>query len=78
VTEDEMTLRDYFAAHALIGVLGARKGFLIDVGTDTAPEWAFQIADKMLAERKRTLAEEALADEDESHTSRPSGGRQDQ
>jgi hypothetical protein len=47
-----MTLRDYFAAKALIGILGARQGFLVDVGTDNAPGWAYRIADKMLEARK--------------------------
>lgn len=47
-----MTLRDYFAGQALIGILGSRQGFLIDVGTEDAPEWAYQVADAMLAARK--------------------------
>lgn len=48
-----MTLRDYFAGQALIGVLSSRNGFLIDVGVESAPGWAFQIADAMLAERDK-------------------------
>jgi hypothetical protein len=50
-----LTLRDWFAGQALIGILGARKGFLVDVGTDSAPGWAYQVADAMLAERVRTM-----------------------
>lgn len=48
-----MSLRDWFAGQALIGILGSRNGFLIDVGCDDAPEWAYQIADAMLAEREK-------------------------
>lgn len=53
VGQSGMTLRDYFAAQALIGILGSRSGgFLVDVGTDNAPGWAYQVADKMLEARK--------------------------
>lgn len=48
-----MSLRDYFAAQALIGILAARNGFLVDVGTTNAAPWAYQIADAMLAEREK-------------------------
>ena len=47
-----MTLRDWFAGQALIGILGSRNGFLVDVGTENAPMWAYQVADAMLAARK--------------------------
>lgn len=47
-----MSLRDYFAGQALIGILGARNGFLVDVGVDNAADWAYQCADKMLAARE--------------------------
>jgi hypothetical protein len=47
-----MSLRDWFAGQALIGILGSRTGFLIDVGTSNAPDWAYQVADAMLAARK--------------------------
>lgn len=46
-----LTLRDYFAGQALIGILGSRHGFLVDVGTENAPGWAYQVADAMLAAR---------------------------
>jgi hypothetical protein len=48
-------LRDYFAGQALIGILGSRHGFLVDVGTDNAPSWAYRVADAMLAERAKAL-----------------------
>jgi hypothetical protein len=53
VGQSGMTLRDYFAGQALIGILGARQGFMVDVGTDNAPTFAYRIADKMLEERKQ-------------------------
>ena len=46
-----MTLRDWFAGQALVGILGSRNGFLVDVGTQTAPDWAYQVADGMIAHR---------------------------
>lgn len=48
-----LSLRDYFAGQALIGILGARHGFLVDVGTSSAPGYAYQVADGMLAERAK-------------------------
>ncbi len=56
------TLRDYFAMAALTGILGSRTGFLIDVGTKNAPQWAYQVADGMLAERLRVVDEYEGAD----------------
>jgi hypothetical protein len=50
-----ISLRDYFAGQALIGILGSRHGFLVDVGTDNAPSWAYRVADAMLAERAKAL-----------------------
>jgi hypothetical protein len=44
---DGMTLRDYFAAAALTGLLSRPKGFL------EAPFWAYDYADAMLAERAK-------------------------
>lgn len=52
--EPGMTLRDYFAAQALIGILGSRQGFLIDVGTENAPVWAYKVADGMLRQRQKS------------------------
>lgn len=46
-----LSLRDWFAGQALVGILGSRNGFLVDVGTQNAPEWAYQVADGMLAHR---------------------------
>jgi hypothetical protein len=46
-----MSLRDWFAGQALIGILGSRHGFLVDVGTESAPDWAYEVADGMLAAR---------------------------
>jgi hypothetical protein len=48
-----ISLRDYFAGQALVGILGSRHGFLVDVGTDNAPSWAYRVADAMLAERTK-------------------------
>lgn len=47
-----MSLRDYFAGQALAGILGSRHGFLVDVGTEQAPKWAYEVAGGMLAARK--------------------------
>lgn len=44
-----MTLRDYFAGQALVGILAAnRTGF-----NDVAAEEAYEAADAMLAEREK-------------------------
>lgn len=43
-----MTLRDYFAAHALQGLLSS----LEDQNFTNYPEWAYQIADDMLVARE--------------------------
>jgi len=48
-----MSLRDYFAGQALIGILSSRIGFLIDAGTENAPGWAYQVADAMIVEREK-------------------------
>jgi hypothetical protein len=53
-----MSLRDYFAAAALPGVITARVTILnADLGTDlnqeSIAEEAFELADAMLAERKK-------------------------
>lgn len=48
-----MTLLDYFAGQAPIGILGSRHGFLIDTGTSSAAPWAYDVAEAMLAERAR-------------------------
>jgi len=46
-----VSLRDYFAGQAMIGMLAARNGFLVDCGIQNVPGWAYQLADAMLAER---------------------------
>lgn len=48
-----LTVRDAFAALAMIGILGSRNGFLVDIGTDNVPGWAYRVADGMLAERAK-------------------------
>ena len=48
-----MSLRDWFAGQAIVGLLGARVGFMVDCGTQTAPGYAYEIADAMLAERSK-------------------------
>lgn len=55
-----MGLRDYFAGQALIGILGARSGFLVDVGVANAGEWAYRAADAMLAAREPAPQEDYM------------------
>lgn len=50
--ENGMSLRDWFAGQALVGILGARNGFLVDVGISNVGEWAYGAADAMLKARK--------------------------
>ena len=57
-----MTLRDYFAAQAMIGILASRKGFLVDCGTENAPQWAYQVADAMLAARDEECSPSPIGD----------------
>jgi len=45
-----MTLRDYFAAKAMQGLLAGHSGNTPDVFA----EWAYKYADAMLAERDKT------------------------
>lgn len=46
-----MTLRDYLAASALVGILaGAARSAFNDAGM---AEWSYRIADAMLAERAK-------------------------
>jgi hypothetical protein len=54
-----VSVRDYFAAKALDGILGSRVGFLVDTGTDNAAAWAYRVADSMLTERERGRVDEA-------------------
>lgn len=56
-----MSLRDWFAGQALVGILGSRHGFLVDVGTQNAPDWAYSVADAMLARRGAMKASDDLA-----------------
>ncbi|MFI5344225.1 MAG: hypothetical protein ACHQUC_08400 [Chlamydiales bacterium] len=48
------TLRDYFAAHALIGILSGRQS-PIEIGMEekSVSEFAYKYADAMLEERKK-------------------------
>lgn len=59
---DGMTLRDYFAGQALIGILGARNGFLTHNGV-TAGEWAYRAADAMLAARDKPADDDFVNDD---------------
>lgn len=45
-----MTLRDYFAAKALQGILAGHS----DNTPDVSAEWAYKYADAMLAQRNKT------------------------
>lgn len=69
--DDGMSLRDYFASQALIGILGSRIGFLVDVGTDNAAEWAYHAADRMLAERQKRPASDDLDDDEQDKPAEP-------
>ncbi len=46
-----MTLRDYFAAAALSGIVAAHSGETALPADDKAARWSYQAADAMLAER---------------------------
>lgn len=49
-----MTLRDYFAAQAMIGIMSTAGGFdRADRRVEMVAEKAFQFADAMLAERSK-------------------------
>ena len=43
---DELTLRDYFAAQALIGLRG-------EGGSESCAEWCYRMADAMIKERNK-------------------------
>ena len=47
-----MTLRDYFAAKAMQGAIASSSDKL-DFGPDLGATWAYQVADAMLAARKK-------------------------
>lgn len=49
-TELGVTLRDFFAAQALQGILAGRSG---DPEDDLVAQWAYALADAMLAQRQR-------------------------
>lgn len=46
--QDGMTLRDYFAAHALMGMLASRDPKLPRFDPDDVAEYAYSVADAML------------------------------
>jgi hypothetical protein len=49
-----MSLRDYFAAHALAGIAGHLSGpekREYETGPQAHARWSYQVADAMLAER---------------------------
>lgn len=48
-----MTLRDYFAAAALQGAIAATANAASDPAPERAANYAFRVADAMLAERAR-------------------------
>lgn len=45
-----LTKREYFAAMAMQGIIGARTGFMVDCGTDNFATWAVQCADRLIEE----------------------------
>lgn len=45
-----LTKREYFAALAMQGLLAARNGFMVDIGTETVGSYAVRCADSLLAE----------------------------
>ena len=47
-----MTLRDYFAAKALQGLLAQAEGSAFDSHVDVGACWAYQMADAMLKARE--------------------------
>ena len=53
-----MTLRDWFAGQAIVGLLGARNGFLVDIGTKNVGVWAYEVADNVLAARQLQVTED--------------------
>jgi hypothetical protein len=48
-----MTLRDYFAGQALIGLISAKDGIGEDLWMDTISKRAYKLADCMIAEREK-------------------------
>ena len=58
-----MSLRDYFAAQALVGVIAARTTLSVenindDINQESIAEECYEIADAMLVERERPAEEE--------------------
>ena len=51
--ETGMTLRDYFAAKALQGLLAQSQGSAFDSHVDVGACWAYQMADAMLKVREQ-------------------------
>lgn len=49
-----MTLRDYFAAKAMQGLLAQSQGTALGSTVETAADYAYAIADAMLAARSAT------------------------
>jgi len=48
-----MSLRDYFAALALVGVVQARVAAGLDAGQESIAEECYELADALLAARSR-------------------------
>ena len=48
-----MTLRDYFAAKAMQGLLAQSQGSAFDSHVDVGACWAYQMADAMLKAREQ-------------------------
>jgi len=53
---DSMTLRDYFAAAALTGLLASHSGEIELPDDDKAAKWSFAFADAMIARRNTSSA----------------------
>ena len=52
-TEEGMTLRDWFAGQALVGIAGPAGGDGFSLSPGDSADWAYQYADAMLAERSK-------------------------
>lgn len=50
-----LTVREHFAAMAMQGLLAARNGFMVDIGTVTAGDYAVRCADSLIEALNRPV-----------------------